>query len=443
MPPDGRYRPRRRLHPGRRGRVELAAPSPRAPPVTTITFPDKCFCGLHSGRLLRVTRGPMMYRTPPYAVAPADHVAGEQLHVDPQQTRTTCCQVNICNARRRPARPTLRTRCDSIHRPSRSASAVGFSAAPIAGLAIYRTSYVYRRPRCRYRTRAGHGFQRRDSEWLVPRRGDENVRRVVVEAQLAAIAAADEVHLARRCRDRERARPTDRFPGWPQDRDSAFRRRRHKFGEHLMLGLQAGDRADDVVDAFPRHEASELQDREAIRPAEKPARIGLVHRRHFGRIESSRRRSGRAGAGRAPGGHRRSSRSAAASRVSRADRPTPSTDTRARLATGPPGDPNRRARHPWPRAGGPRRSIRAFAAEGARTSAAAEPVPASCPPRPRIDRSAVDPATELVEDQVPGADIADLSPAEPGLEVRDPAGREAPQVVASAPARATSGWLPT
>ena len=39
-------------------------------------------------------------------------------------------------------------------------------------------------------------------------------------------------------------------------------------------------------------------------------------------------------------------------------------------------------------------------------------------------------APERVEDEVPGADVADLAATEPGLEVGDPAGREAPQVVA-------------
>src|SRR6478609_4701266 len=55
-----------------------------------------------------------------------------------------------------------------------------------------------------------------------------------------------------------------------------------------MLSLEVGDRMDNIVDSFPRHEASELQDREVIGPAQKLASIGLVHRRHLGRIESAR-----------------------------------------------------------------------------------------------------------------------------------------------------------
>src|SRR3954452_9940305 len=62
--------------------------------------------------------------------------------------------------------------------------------------------------------RAGHGFQRCNSEWLVPRCGDENVRRVVVKAQLTAIAPPDEMNLGLDAEvARQLAQPTDFWGG--------------------------------------------------------------------------------------------------------------------------------------------------------------------------------------------------------------------------------------
>ncbi len=68
--------------------------------------------------------------------------------------------------------------------------------------------------------------------------------------------------------------------------------------------------------------------------------------------------------------------------------------------------------------------------------AAAPPPPASSPWRRRVhhtraaDRAFVDRAAERIEHEVPGADVLHLAATEPRLEMRDPAGREAPQVIA-------------
>ena len=61
---------------------------------------------------------------------------------------------------------------------------------------------------------------------------------------------------------------------------------------------------------------------------------------------------------------------------------------------------------------------------------AAQPVPSTRPPDAGLLGALVRLPAERIEDEIPGADVADLAAAEPGLEVGDPAGREAPQVVA-------------
>ena len=71
-------------------------------------------------------------------------------------------------------------------------------------------------------------------------------------------------------------------------------------------------------------------------------------------------------------------------------------------------------------------------------------------PPPRDPRRGCGPARlvglspERVEHEIPRADVADLAAAEPGLEVGDAAGREAPQVVARGALLARAcGWPPT
>ncbi len=61
---------------------------------------------------------------------------------------------------------------------------------------------------------------------------------------------------------------------------------------------------------------------------------------------------------------------------------------------------------------------------------AADPVTTSRPADPGTDRRLVRLPAERIQHQVPGPDVADLATTEPGLEVRDAAGREPPQVVA-------------
>src|SRR4029078_10562112 len=113
-----------------------------------------------------------------------------------------------------------------------------------------------------------------------------------------------------------------------------------------------------------------------------------------------------------------------------------------RLATGgrahrprrPSARPSRPARPRWP----PRSPGGAAPGEGAGAGRAVEPVSPPRPPDPCSLATLVGLAPERVQDQVPGADVLDLAATEAGLEVGDPTGREAPQVVArgARPARA-------
>src|SRR4029453_14241794 len=57
-----------------------------------------------------------------------------------------------------------------------------------------------------------------------------------------------------------------------------------------------------------------------------------------------------------------------------------------------------------------------------------EPTAGPCDASPLGDL--VGSPTRRAQHEVPGADVADLAPAEPGLEVGDPARGEAPEVVA-------------
>ena len=92
--------------------------------------------------------------------------------------------------------------------------------------------------------------------------------------------------------------------------------------------------------------------------------------------------------------------------------------------------PSRPARRRWPR-GSPSSGVApAVAPERGRVPLAAEAVAPARPLDPRSLRALVHLPAERIEDEVPRPDVADLAPTEAGLEMGDPASRQAPQVVA-------------
>ena len=180
-----------------------------------------------------------------------------------------------------------------------------------------------------------------------------------------------------------------------------------------------------------------------VRPARSSARPARADRR--GRLVRADDRAARdvgaraadqaatAGRGRAPRGRRRASRSVAASRDAArcAAQARRLVDVAARAVD----------HEVVPALELGRADARGRSASSARSSASVpspgrrrgrrrrQAVATASQPRPAAARL-VDRAAERVQGQVPGADVAHLAAAEPGLEVGDPAGRQAPQVVA-------------